>query len=247
MKKFICLIQARMGSTRLPGKVMKYILDKPMIYYVVERVKQCKYIDQVVVVTTETLEDDDLVDYLITNEVNVYRGDTEDVLKRYLDAAQKYHGDIIVRITGDCPLIDPVLIDHIISYYLIMGDFDYVHIDTNNDEFLHGIDVEVFTQSSLSRTMKEINSIENSAVYREHVTPYIRKHPEKFKIGVISGLDIYKRNYRLCVDTKEDFEVVRIIYNLFQDPYVSTSSVIKYLDKHPELVAINSEVQQILV
>ena len=140
--KIICIVQARMGSERLPGKVMRPILGKPMIAYTLERLKKSRYIDEVVLATSVKDTENEMVEYLESQNYQVFRGSEDYVLERYVDAVKKFGGDIVIRITGDCPLIDPVMVDQIITYYLA-NDFDYVGVDTMGGNYIRGFDVEM--------------------------------------------------------------------------------------------------------
>lgn len=241
-RKILCIIQARMGSERLRGKVMKDILGKPMITYTLNRTLKSKYIDQVVLATSTKATENTMVDYLENNGYNVFRGDETNVLKRYYNAVKEFGGNIIMRITGDCPLIDPVVIDQVITYYLA-NDFEYVRVDVP-DTFIRGFDVEIFSKEALKRVYNIASKIEGDSPYKEHVTLYMYKHPEEFKISTFKGSELYNRNYRLCVDTKEDFELISRIYTYFKDEYVSGRDVIKYLDNNPQIANINGSIQQ---
>lgn len=242
--KILCIIQARMGSKRLPGKVMKEILGEPMITYTLDRVSTCKYIDEVILATTAGGDDAGMADFLDKRGYKVFCGDEDNVLKRYKDAADAYGGDVIIRVTGDCPFIDPYLIDHVVSFFML-HDFDYAHINTTDGGFLRGIDVEVFSKKTLDRVYGIVQKIEGPSPYKEHVTLYIYRHEKEFSIGAVEGLEIFKRDYRLCVDTEEDFKLVTSLYEHFNDRFVKTSRVIGYLDSNPELAKINRDTVQI--
>jgi len=240
--KVLCIVQARMGSKRLPGKVIKPILGQPMILYTLNRLKKSKYIDEIVLATSISYIEEALVSVVRENSFKVYRGDENNVLKRYVDTYKKYGGDIIVRITGDCPLIDSKIVDNVITYYEI-NDFDYVRLDVP-ETFIRGFDVEVFSSKVLLQVHDEVSSLRNSSRFKEHVTLYIYKNPDKFKIGYVKGNEFYNKNYRLCVDTIEDFKLVEKIYSYFKDEYVSAKDVVKYLDNNLDLAHINMNIKQ---
>ena len=239
--KVLCIVQARMGSERLPGKVLKPILDKPMIMYVLDRLKKSRYIDEIVLATSQQDEEKPLVEAVQKNGYQVFRGEENYVLKRYIDTYRKYGGDVIVRITGDCPLIDPQIVDHVISYYLAY-DYDYVRLDVP-ETFIRGFDVEVFSSKALEKVYEEVDKMDNES-YKEHVTLYMYRNQDKFKVGYVEGQELYNKNYRLCVDTKEDFEVVERIYGHFKDEYVLAKDVVMFLDENVEVARVNSEVIQ---
>ncbi|NMA84916.1 MAG: NTP transferase domain-containing protein, partial [Epulopiscium sp.] len=176
--KVLCIVQARMGSERLPGKVLKPILDKPMIMHVLDRLKKSRYIDEIVLATSQQDEEKSLVEAVQKNGYQVFRGEENYVLKRYIDTYRKYGGDVIVRITGDCPLIDPQIVDHVISYYLTY-DYDYVRLDVP-ETFIRGFDVEVFSSKALEKAYEEVDKMNNES-YKEHVTLYMYTNQAKFK------------------------------------------------------------------
>jgi spore coat polysaccharide biosynthesis protein SpsF len=209
-----------------------------MIIYTLERLKKSRYIDEIILATSSLDKDNKLEDVAVSYGFNVFRGEENNVLKRYKEANDMHNGDIIIRITGDCPFIDPLIVDEVICYYLI-NNFDYVRLDVP-DSFIRGFDVEVFSKASLENTYS--SAIDEQ--YKEHVTLYMYKHPEKFKVGYFKGTDFYNKNYRLCVDTPEDFEVVKKIYEHFNDEYVSSKAVVKYLDENPQIACINLDIIQ---
>lgn len=213
--KVLCIVQARMGSSRLPGKVMKDINGKPMITYTLEALKKCRYIDEVVLATSNKKIDDPLAEYVKTLGIEVFRGDEDNVLERYKLASDKYKGDVIVRVTGDCPLINPIICDNVITKYL-MYDYDYVRLDVPNS-FQRGFDTEVFSKESLEKVYSIACSEQNIdkkefAHFREHVTLYIYNHRDEFKVGVVQGEERYFANkeINLSVDTEEDFKLVAV-------------------------------------
>lgn len=215
--KVLCIVQARMGSERLPGKVMKEINGKPMISYTLNSLKKSKYIDEIVLATSILELNDPLAKYVEKINFNVFRGEDEDnVLERYKLVADKYKGDVIIRITGDCPLIDPIIVDHVVTKFL-MYDYDYVRLDVPNS-FQRGFDVEVFSKDVLDRVYNEVCSKENIykleyQPFREHVTYYIYNHQDEFKVGYVKGEGKYfeNRNINMSVDNEEDFQRVEEI------------------------------------
>ena len=216
------IIQARMGSTRLPGKVMKNILGKPMLWHMIYRLKWSKFIKKIIIATTQKKEDDVIVEFATANGLDSFRGSEEDVLDRYYQAAKKFGVDPIVRLTADCPLIDPKLVDKIIEHYLKNRDkFDYVR---SGPTFPDGIvETEVFSFNALEKAWREAKW----ASEREHVTPYIWKNPDKFRIYTVEN-DRDLSHTRLCVDDEGDFYVVS---EVFRSLY--TEGGIFYLDDIP--------------
>lgn len=249
MCKIICIVQARMGSERLQGKVIKPIMGRPMVIYTLDRLKKSKYIDEVILATSDFERENPLVNECEKFGYKVFRGSEEDVLKRYKFAADMYGADedaAVIRVTGDCPLIDPVIVDNVITKFLY-NNYDYVRLDVP-DTFVRGFDVEIFSKKALDRVFSCVHGEDTkdgkNNMYKEHVTLYIYKHPEEFNIGYVKGNEFYKKDYRLCVDTEEDFNLVNKIYNHFKDEFVSAKSVINYLDQNKELAALNFHIKQ---
>ena len=205
--KIIAIVQARMGSSRLPGKVMKEINGVPMIQILLERLKLSKKIDEIVVATTESKKDLEMVDYLLSNNFLCERGSEKNVLQRFIDVSNKYNADYIVRITGDCPLIDPALVDIVISE-LIKTKADYC-TNTMPPTFPDGLDVEVFSAVQLEQAQDLC--VDNSDI--EHVTPSIRRREDIRKKNIENPEDL--SSLRWTVDELSDFEVVTSIFNFF--------------------------------
>jgi len=233
----ICVIvQARIGSTRLPGKVMKDILGKPMLIRVLERIKEMKTKDTLVVATTTSREDDIIVTTVreYDETIGIYRGSSHDVLDRYHKAAKKYEVDIIVRITSDDPLIDPKISDMVVEAFL-ENQCDYC-CNNMRRTYPYGMDTEVFSVESLEKAWKEAHSADE----REHVTPYMRKNPDKFKLlNVEHSTDLSR--LRWTVDYEEDFEFVTKIYErLYSEERIfSMEDILDVLHKEPWLADIN--------
>lgn len=205
-KKIVAIVQARLGSTRLPNKIFMQLASEPMIYHVCNRLKQSKFINQVIIATTDQDRDDTLFQWAAEQAITCYRGSEDNVLKRFYEAAANVKADIIVRITGDDPFKDITIIDEVIKM-LITEDLD---LACNNfpPSFPEGLDVEVFTFNSLKKASE--NSIDNFE--KEHVTQYFYRNPELFKIKNYS----YKEDLsqlRLTVDTQNDFLLAENIYN----------------------------------
>lgn len=237
MKKVVAIIQARMGSTRLPGKVMKDLCGKTVLAHDIERVRQSKYIDEIVIATTKFKEDDIILREALENGAKVYRGSEDDVLRRYYEAAKENKADVIVRITSDCPLIDPFIVDEVLNsnYDLVTNAGVY----PENRTYPRGLDVEVFSFDILKKSFQEAKEM----YQREHVTPFIYENSK--------NIYYYKNNidyskYRWTLDTEEDYKLIEIIYkNLYKgkhDFYVEDIS--KLFDDMPELFEINKNVQQ---
>jgi len=242
-KKIVCIIQARMGSTRLPGKIMLDLVGKPVLLRVVDRVLESKKIDQIVVATTTNPNDQKVVN-LIENyhpKVFVYRGSEEDVLDRYYQAAKYYKADSIVRITSDCPLIDPEIIDKVINTFLEEKDIDYASNVLGKRTYPRGLDVEVVSFEALKKTWQEAHEPD----YREHVTLYIGKNPNLFKSKNITNTSDYSY-YRWTIDERNDYNLIKIIYQELypKNPNFKMEEVINLFKKRPELIKINQDVKQ---
>lgn len=237
--KVVAIIQARMGSTRLPGKIMKEVMGKPLLEYQIERVKRAKTIDEIIIATTTKKADDQIAEFCEQLSIPCYRGSEEDVLARYYEAATKYKADIIVRITSDCPVIDPEVIDRVVDKYL-NGGYDYVS-NTIERTFPRGMDIEVFSYKSLEKAHK--NAKKQSE--REHVTPYLYLNDNNFKLGKFLGENDYSK-YRLTVDTIEDFQVIKIIIQeLYEkNKLFGMKDIIYFLSSNPEIVKINENIEQ---
>ena len=234
-KRIVAIIQARMGSSRLPGKIMKDFCGKPSLYRMLERVKQSKYIDEIVIATSVEPWDDPLVEICKSWGVSTFRGSNEDVLSRYWGAAQMYPAGIYVRLTSDCPVIDAVVIDEIIEYYL---NHDYRYV-SGSEKLPNGIGAEVFTAELLQEAAEKATE----GYEHEHVTPYMYwKQDSVGKCPLNRDLSLY----RITLDTAEDYEVLAHIYNALYTPEnnFTMDQIISYLDQNPEIFAINSEIHQ---
>jgi spore coat polysaccharide biosynthesis protein SpsF (cytidylyltransferase family) len=221
-----------MRSTRLPGKVLMDIGGHAMLWHVVNRVRQAARVDVVLVATSKEVADDPVAAFCEREGIPCCRGSEDDVLDRYYGAARWIGADAIVRITADCPLIDPSIIDDIVACY-VRGDYDYV-ANINPPTFPDGLDAEVFSFDALARAWREAGWRSE----REHVTPYIRKHPERFRIGnVTHGEDL--SSMRWTVDEPQDLEFVRSVYEHLGSLSSGMAEVLDVLKQHPELATIN--------
>ncbi len=237
----VAIVQARVGSTRLPGKVLLPLAGKPMLAHVVERTERADRLDEVVVATTVSVRDEAIVDACRSRGWPVERGSEDDVLDRYYEVAQKHHAGTIVRITSDCPLTDPTIIDRAVTMFS-QGGFDYVSNTLDPRTFPRGLDVEVFSFRALERAWNE----DRDPAWRDHVTPYIHRHPERFRLGRLAH-DRDLSGYRWTVDTQEDFELVRRIFEHFRTNTFSWTEVLQLLATHPDWNAINRGVKQKVV
>jgi len=239
--KVAAIIQARMGSTRLPGKVMKEILGKPVILWDLDRVYLSKLIDEIVVAIPYGKENDVIVDTITkyNDKIITTRGSEVDVLDRYYRAAVQTNADVVVRITSDCPLIDPVVIDQVIKQFLD-NDCDYCS-NSLARTYPRGLDTEVFSFKALEDAWDEAKR----DYEREHVTPYIIENPDKFKLLNLAN-DTDLSYLRWTLDTKEDFEFINAVYKRIypKKTLFSMEDVLELLDKEPELIDINRHNEQ---
>jgi len=240
-KRVVAIVQARMGSTRLPGKVLKKILGKPLVEYLIERINSSQMINDLVIATTTNRCDDAIVDYCRTHHIKYYRGSEEDVLSRYMEAAESYKAEVIVRICSDSPLVDPLLIDELVREFLLKyPSCDYLS-NTIKQTYPLGMNIEVFSFESLQKTYKNAKS----QYEKEHVTPYIYYNPHQFKIC--------EKHYqhdlsmlRLTVDVAEDFELVKtILEKLYPiDPCFTLENIVSLYNQDSDIFKINSHILQ---
>jgi spore coat polysaccharide biosynthesis protein SpsF (cytidylyltransferase family) len=231
------IFQVRMGATRLPKKMLKTILGKPLLWHVVQRVKKARSVDQIVLATTTNKEDNQIVKFAKKMKLSYYRGSTEDVLDRFYKAAKKFNSDIIIRITPDDPFKDPHIIDNFTKFFLKTQGLrlDYLS-NTIRPTYPEGLDIEIFTFKALEKVWQEAKKPSE----REHVTPYIWKNPKKFKIKNLS----YKKNLsqlRWTIDYPEDLRFTREIYKrlYYKKKIFLMEDVLKLLTKEPKLTEIN--------
>ncbi|MFN8533056.1 MAG: NTP transferase domain-containing protein [Dehalococcoidia bacterium] len=231
----LALIQARMSSSRLPGKVLADIAGEPMIVRVVDRVRQAETIDRVAVVTSDQPDDDALARLCADRGIPCFRGSLDDVLDRFYRATLAFEGETIVRITGDCPLIDPAVIDRVVRAFEL-GGCDYA-TNTLRYTYPDGLDVEVFDRAALARAHAE--AVKPSE--REHVTPYLRLSGRFRTRNVEHATDLSKRGDQWCVDTADDLDFVRAVYfRLAEVPGFGFEDVLALLEREPMLLAIQA-------
>lgn len=230
----LAIIQARMGSSRLPDKVLKDLAGKPVLWHVVNRVKKSKLINEVVVATTYRKEDLAIVEYCASQRTAVYVGSDEDVLERYYQAARLYKPVNVVRVTADCPLIDAKVIDTVIQEHL-KSDCDYTS-NTLEDTFPDGLDCEVFKFTALEQACQNAKLVSE----REHVTPYIRKNKQYKKHSVTDSEDHSLERWTL--DTDRDYAfLTRVFEELYKDnPEFDTNDVYALLNRCPDIRKLNA-------
>jgi spore coat polysaccharide biosynthesis protein SpsF len=241
MTRTVAIIQARTGSTRLPGKVLLPLLGEPLLARVVHRVGRARTIDATVVATT-TLAADDAIAALGKREGwLVERGSENDLLERYLAAARAHDAERVVRITSDCPLIDPGLIDDVVGALAAAGS-DYASNTLEPRTFPRGLDVEAMTMAALEEAGRE----DPDPASREHATPFLYRHPDRFRLTAVrSPIDLSV--HRWTVDTPEDYELVRRIYGGLGRDDFSWRDALTVVEAHPEWSALNRHVEQKLV
>lgn len=238
--RIVVIVQARMASTRLRGKVLKEVLEKPLLSFLLERLKHVKGIDQIVIATTTNPEDQEIVEFCHLEQAPFYRGSSEDVLDRFYRAAKPFAPDIVIRVTSDCPLIDPKRVEEVLHFFVQhFPNYDYVS-NSHIRSFPVGMDTEVFSFKALEEAALEATLPEE----REHVTPFIYRRPKRYKLGLIKH-DPSFAHYRLTVDTAEDFELIsRLIQTLYpSNPCFSMEDIIEVLNKHPDWMSINAAVK----
>lgn len=238
-KKVALIVQARMASTRLPGKILRQVLNRPLLSYLVERLKRVRHNKALLIATTTNPLDDVVVAQCQKEGVSYFRGNEEDVLDRYVKAAEPLNIDTIVRITADCPLIDPQVIDDTIAFYFAQK-VDYAS-NSLVPSFPRGMDTEVFSLKALQRAAQEAHL----PAEREHVTLYLYRHPERFRLASYR-YPTDQSHYRLTVDTPEDLQLVaKILENLYPaDPNFDLPKILHLLKLHPEWAEINRHIPQ---
>ncbi|MCP4441337.1 MAG: acylneuraminate cytidylyltransferase [Aureispira sp.] len=230
--------QARMTSTRLPGKVLKTANDIPLLKYHIDRLAQSNL--PIFIATTINKTDDPVVELCKKEGIPYYRGDENHVLSRYYECAKEYDLDVVVRVTSDCPLIDGKLIESAWQkYQSVFEDYDYIS-NVIERSYPRGVDFEIFSFVYLKEAFEK--AISPSEI--EHVTPYIHQNNS----GRTNYYHILQKGggkqYRITVDTPEDFELIKILIEAHQAHTLSASEIIGLLDKHPELVKINTHIEQ---
>lgn len=230
----LAILQARMSSRRLPGKVLLPIQNKPMLLREIERIQKSKLINKLIVATSNAPEDDAIEKMCQDNGVLCYRGSLNNVLERFQQISALYNPTNIIRITGDCPLIDAEIIDQVIIR----------HVENNNDytsnaiipTFPDGLDTEIFKREVLEHIFKQANK----SSLKEHVTLYVHENPDLFKIENVSNSSDLS-NQRWTVDELEDYEFIRVIYDHLypENPSFSYEDIVSFLNEHPQYLKIN--------
>ena len=239
--KTAAIIEARMTSSRLPGKVLLPVLGRPLLDHLIERLKRARTLDTIIVATTTKATDDPIEALALDLGCGCFRGSEEDVLERVLCAAQRFGVDVVVEITGDCPLMDPAIIDVLVETFRL-NRYDYVS-NVLTRTYPRGMDTQVFPTAVLD----EVARLTSDPVDHEHVSLYIYNHPERFSLhNVESGLPPRYYDLRLTVDTEEDFQLIRTIFEELYPEIAdfSLGDILNLFDRRPELAEINRHVQQ---
>lgn len=240
-KKIVATIEARMTSTRLPGKVLLPLSGEPNLKRLIDRLRRSAFVDDIVIATTVNAPDDAIVAFAKTVDCKVWRGSEDNVLERVLEAAKSVNADIIVEITGDCPLVDWRHIDRLINLY---EDGKYAYTANNMERtFPRGFDVQVFSV----KTLEEVNTLTKDPVDQENVSTYIYNHPERYALyNLAAEGKMARRELRVTLDTEKDYELLNLIFEklLPQNEDFSTEDVIDLFNREPELAQINVDIKQ---
>ena len=240
-QNIVIIVQARMSSTRFPNKIMKTVLDEPVLFRQLERIAAIQHSVQLVVATSQQPEDDMILKACQEREYACMRGNLNDLLDRHYQIAKYLKADTVIKIPSDCPLIDTDVIDQTISFYLEnINKYDFVS-NLHPATFPDGNDVEIMTFDCLERTWHEATK----QLEREHTTPYIWENSDKFKCANVpweTGLD-YSMSHRFTLDYKEDLDFIRAVYEKLypRNPNFSLSDILELLDEHPEIYEINAQ------
>lgn len=239
--KIVTVIQARTGSSRLPNKILLPVAGKPLLLRMIERVKSSNLTGIVVVAITEEQSDNILENLCVEHGINIYRGQTTDLLDRHYQAAKKFDADAVVKIPSDCPLIDPAVIDKVLNFYLEnYNRYDYVS-NLHPPTYPDGNDVEIMNFSSLENAWNNATR----QLEREHTTPYFWENLDKFRIGNVvweTGLD-YSLTYRFTIDYEKDYKFIKLIFDELYplNPKFTLQDILDLLKRKPELKKLNEE------
>ncbi len=236
----VIVVQARMSSSRLPGKVLLPVLGKSLLYRMIERLQMIRYEALIVIATSGEQSDDIIEQEAALIGVPCFRGNLNNLLDRHYQAAKKYNADIVLKIPSDCPLIDPRIIDQVLDYYFAHpGQFDYVS-NLHPATFPDGNDVEIMAMQCLEKTWREATR----QLELEHTTPYIWENQENFKIGNViwdAGKD-YSMSHRFTIDYEADYQFIkRVFEELYPDkPDFSCEEILTLLEQKPDIYQLNA-------
>lgn len=233
------IIQARMGSSRLPGKVLSWFSDNSLIGHIIERLSFSRSISKIVVATTDSAEDNPLVDWLEKQKIDFFRGSESDVLNRYYEAAKAFNATHIARITADDPFKDPEIIDSVAKLYFDK-DLDFAN-NNNPPSFAEGLDTEIFSNKALALAEMEAKD----PFEREHVTQHFYRNPLKFKQATLVSPENFS-HLRWTVDTTEDLNMAKTVYEMLYKPgkIFLAKDILELIEKHPEIPLINQLVKR---
>ena len=237
--KYLAMIQARMGSSRLPQKVLKDICGKPELQRVIERVKKSQFVDEVMVVTSVERNNLPLIKVCTELGVRVFVGSEDDVLDRYYQAARLLKPQYVIRITADCPMYDWNILDDMIKNLESASDYYYI----SGDDFPDGLDTEIMRFDALEKAWHDARLCSE----REHVTQYFRNHPEIFKIQEYSFPIPNTGSCRWTLDEEADYQMISAVYRYFIDmgkEYFVSGDIIRFLQQHPEVHEINANIER---
>ncbi len=237
--QIVIVVQARMSSTRLPGKVLMPVVGKPLLLLMLERVRSAVMADRVVVATTTESEDDAIVGLCLEEEIDCFRGHPTDLLDRHYKAGRYFGADLVVKIPSDCPLIDPDVINRVLCHYVHhRNDYDFVS-NLHPATYPDGNDVELMPMSVIERAWREAKQ----SYEREHTTPYIWDNPQMFRVGNVeweSGMN-YSMSHRWTIDYPEDYEFIRTVYEHLYPvkPLFGLADILRLLTERPDIAVIN--------
>lgn len=228
--RVLVIVQARMGSNRLPGKVMRELNQKPMIYWQLNRIQQAKMVTTIVVATSINSEDDILAEYISEIGYEVFRGSSDDVLQRFCGVIDLYPSNVCVRLTADCPLVMPEILDKMLESYF-KSDYDY-YSNTISPSYPDGVDIEIFRPQALVK----LSRYNLQPFEREHVTIGLYTRPNVFRVGNHTS-EINSSSERWTVDYEEDLDFIRKVYSEFRgrELHFTYEDVLNFLDKHPSI------------
>lgn len=239
VNKIVAIIQARMGSSRFPGKTMIDLAGEPLLARVIRRVRRAGTLAETIIATTTEPTDDVIATFCHEHGTACFRGSENDVLDRYYRAACQHHAHAVVRITADCPLIDPGLIDSVVELFIRSEELDYASNVFPHRRYPRGLDTEIVRFDVLEKLWRETSD----PTSREHVTAFIHRHPDQFRTGCVSCPHDYS-HMRWTVDTEDDFELIRRIYEHFRHDAFSWKDVLALLQDRPDWLDINRHVKQ---
>ncbi|MFF2178490.1 cytidylyltransferase domain-containing protein [Lysinibacillus sp. NPDC058147] len=235
--KIITIIQARIGSSRLPGKVLKPLNDSDVLSYVVKRCRQINGVTEVIVATSNLPQDDAIAEWCETNRVTYYRGSEQDVLDRYVQAAKPYSPDYVMRVTSDCPFVDYELANDLVTL-IKEQQVDVIDIEI---ALPRGLAVEIISYDALYR----IHEISTEERHREHVTYYAYEYMLEFTRATYTPKEaIQVPMLRITLDTDEDYSLCQAVAHHFNDPLVKSSEVVRYLQENPDIAKLNAHIEQ---